>query len=128
MTLLELMIVMAVIGILAALAVPSYQQYLVRTHRAEAIEMMMATAQCQEKIYATRLAYDSSRCLPARIASDRYVLSFDESLTDASSYSITATPLLSQSADPCGSLTLAQTGRRGISGPADQLRQCWEGR
>lgn len=51
MTLIELVIVMVIIGILAAVAVPSYSRYVIRSHRAEGKAALLALATAQEKFY-----------------------------------------------------------------------------
>ena len=48
-TLVELLVVLAIVGVLASLAWPSYRQYVVRAHRSEAIEALLATAAEQER-------------------------------------------------------------------------------
>ena len=48
-TFVELLVVLAIIGVLASLAWPSYRQYVVRAHRSEAIEALLATAAEQER-------------------------------------------------------------------------------
>ena len=56
-TLMELMIVVAIIGILAVIAVPSYQQYILRANRAVAKTAIMRIAAQQESYYNDRKGY-----------------------------------------------------------------------
>ena len=63
-TLIELMIVMAIIGIIAAIAIPSYRRYVVRANRADAKTALLQTAQLLERCYtnSTPYAYNSATC------------------------------------------------------------------
>ena len=56
-TLIELMIVIVIVAVLASIAVPSYRQYIVRTHRAEAKTALMQLAAAQEKFYLQNNRY-----------------------------------------------------------------------
>ena len=51
-TLIELMIVVAIVGVLAAIAIPAYQDYIVRAQAAEALEMLTGTKQPLAEYYA----------------------------------------------------------------------------
>lgn len=126
-SLLELMIATALIGLLLAIAVPSYQQYLLRAHRVSAIELLLSAAHCQERIRAAELRYDTGRCLPSD-PSGHYQFQFLDGATAGMSFTLLAEPISAQRADPCGGLSLDQSGWRDISGPAERLRRCWETR
>ena len=56
-TMLELMIVVAIIGLLSAIAVPSYRQYSVRAHRVDAQIQLLKIAAAQEKFYLQNNQY-----------------------------------------------------------------------
>ena len=127
MTLIELVIVMAVIGILVAIAVPSYRSHMLRVHRTEAIRLLLQASMCQERIYASNGSYDTNRCQPAS-EYRQYQLSYTTSDTQSNSYLAMATPAGPQLADPCGSLSLDQNGARSISGQNISSIKCWNGR
>ncbi len=127
-TLLELMIVCSLAAILLALATPAYHHYLLRAYRTTAIETLLAAAACQERIYASEFNYDTNRCLAPGVE-EKYHVRFEPVATAASStFIVLAEPVEAQREDPCGNLSLDQSGMRGISGPAERLRKCWEGR
>lgn len=127
-SLLEVMIALLLVSLLLAMAVPGYQQYTLRVQRATAIEALLATAACQQSIYAESFHYDTRRCLPA-LETNHY--SFRLEPTDAASttvFTAIAIPLAAQLRDRCDELMLDQSGWRSISGPEELQRKCWEGR
>lgn len=127
MTLVELIIVMAVVGILLATAVPAYHKYSLRVHRTEAIRMLLQASMCQERLIASSGKYDTSRCIPVS-QQQRYQLSYNTPDESGRSYVATATPAGAQLNDPCGSLSLDQSGARGISAANIGIEKCWNGR
>jgi len=127
MTLIELVIVMAVMGILLATAVPSYRGYMQRVHRTEAIRMLLQASMCQERINASRGSYDTGLC---HVVSEqqRYQLEFNPPDTQGRSFVAMAIPKGAQLTDPCGSLSLDQNGVRSISTTDVSAVKCWSGR
>jgi type IV pilus assembly protein PilE len=127
MTLIELVIVVAIMAILLTLAVPNYRSYTLRVHRTEAIRILMQASMCQERIHANQGSYDTGRCL---MPSDqqRYQLTYKPADTLGQSYSVMATPVEAQRADPCGKLWLNQNGTKGISAVNISATKCWNGR
>ena len=126
-SLLELVIVLAVIGVLLTLAIPSYQRYTQRVHRAEAIRMMLAIADCQERIRASTGFYDTSSCGEG-FNSNSHELRIEPPDSTASLEFTIIAQLLHGSNDACGNLSLDQTGSRGISGDQAIVGKCWGGR
>lgn len=127
-SLLELMIVLLLITVLVAMAVPSYQQYVQRSRRASAIEALFAAASCQQNLYATVFHYDTRSCIPTD-STGNYSYRMDP--TDAASttvFTVIASPLGPQQQDACKELLLDQSGWRSISGAEELQRKCWEGR
>ena len=127
MTLVELIIVVAVVSILLATAVPSYRNYSLRVHRTEAIRMLLQASMCQERLIASIGKYDTSRCIPIS-EQQRYQLSYDTPDPKGRSYVAIAIPAGVQLNDPCGSLSLDQSGARGVSAANIEIEKCWNGR
>ena len=127
MTLIELVIVVAVMGILLAIAIPSYSGYMLRVHRSEAIRMLLQASMCQERIYAGLDRYDTSKCRPVS-EYQRYRISYASPDGLERSYIAMATPQGVQLDDACGSLSLDQNGAKGISANNVSVTKCWNGR
>ncbi len=118
-TLIEMMIVVALIGILAAVAYPSYTEYVRRGHRAEARAGLLQAAQWMERASTATGAYPSIAAFSATalstVPSGTYTIAIDAGRTD-STYSLTATAQNAQSGDRCGAFTLGHDGLRGAKG------------
>jgi type IV pilus assembly protein PilE len=126
-TLIEILIVVALLGLLLSLALPSYQSYLQRGYRVEAIRMLTSAAACQERHRARSGAYDTTRCIRFT-DNEHYRLSIQPQAETASTvFTLTAEPLIQRKLDNCGSLSLDQAGVRAISGAKENLWKCWSG-
>lgn len=113
-TLIELMIVVVIIGILAAIALPNYQQYILRSNRTAAQAEMMDIANRQKQFFLANRAYVSKTdleasgyALPADLSS-RYSYAITVGSGTLPTFLITFTAIGSQVAD--GDLTLTSGG------------------
>lgn len=120
-TLIEMLIVVALMGILAAIAVPQYNAYRIRSNRAEGKVLLVQAAQSLERLYTRESSYAkgvAGTTFPAKSEHGLYAIAFSAGPT-ATSYTLSATGQGSQAADTgCTPLTLSSTGVKGPVG-------CW---
>ncbi len=140
-TLIELMIVVAVMAVILAIAVPSYQEYVRRANRTEAKNLLLRIAAEQEKFFTTFNRY-SANITGARtgnpatsglnMADDTQQGAGDTAFYNVAivvpgnglSYTLTAAPAGAfQTPDVCGALTLDNAGVRDALGPNPD--NCW---
>ena len=127
-SLLELMISLAIVGILAAVAIPSYQQYVIETNRTDAYAALTNAAAEQERFYTYENRYSTLIDDIGGADSPEEYYTISVAATDTT-YTLTATPVAgdiqANDAD-CTTLTLNHLGVRGATGAgANPAEDCW---
>ncbi|WP_421201288.1 type IVa pilus pseudopilin TppA [Aeromonas enteropelogenes] len=128
-TLIELMIVVVVVAILAAIAYPSYNNYMASAKRAEAKATLLEAAQYLEREFTANGNYDAGNLASAGLATlprDGGMAYYHLALNASGArYTLTAIPTGVMNGDPCGLLTLDQSGLQGVSRATMTAAECW---
>jgi type IV pilus assembly protein PilE len=133
-TLVELMITVAIIGILTSVGYPSYQNHIKKAKRVEAQGALVSFATAMEQWRVENNSYKVgtdgtvisdifSNQVPTDGGTKTYTLSL---VSDATSYTLTATPDGTQVSDECGTLTLNNAGEKGATKSGAAVANCWD--
>ncbi len=137
-TLIELMMVVAIIGILSVIAVPAYRENMRKSYRAEGMAALQELAQAMERHYATNFTYLSAAAGGANTGAPAATVygfattpkegsefvAYNLLITAASinSYTVQAQPTGTQASDKCGTLQITHVGVKTATGTASL---CW---
>lgn len=130
-TLIELMVVVIVIGILAAIAIPTYNEQVMRSRRAEATTTILAMAQELERCFTRFSAYNNAACTlqngGTRTSENGWYVVTAE-VPNATTFALTAVPQGQQAVRDtrCANFTYNHIGRRGVTGTySSDPGRCW---
>lgn len=131
-SLIELVVAVAIVGILTAIAMPSYRRYVLQGNRTDAIKALASYQQDLERCYSQNFTYvgcAQTASLPAATTAGDYTISFSTAPA-ATSYTLQATAIGTQAPDTqCAVFTITQAGAQAAqdTSHADQTQACWGG-
>jgi len=125
-TVVELLVVVVIVGVLAAIALPAYKNQMQKTRRSDAKSALIGAAGQMERYMTEHGTYSTATLtlisVPATTQNGYYTLSL-ANLT-ASSYTLRAAPAGNQVGDPCGTMTYTDQGVKGVTGSLS-VSDCW---
>ncbi len=136
-TLIELMVTVAIVGILMAIAITSYEFATIKSRRGAAQSCVTEWAQFMERFYTTNMRYDQDLAGAAvpdpglqckTDLNQSYTIGLDTAATSATKFTVQAVPVGRQleKDTKCGTMTMDQAGTKTVSGTASaDVKQCW---
>lgn len=134
-TLVELVVVVALLGILLGIAVPFFLDYIKASKRADGVGVLVEAGQFMERNFSNSGRYDKDATgadvvLPPGVTkaprgseASYYTIAFSGAV-GSDTFTIQAVPVNSMDGDDCGTFSLTQSGVRSVSGTR-ALNECW---
>jgi len=133
LTLIELLIVVALVGILGTIAVSSYGEYVRRSDRSEARTIMLEAGNWMERRFTVHHSYlNGGGAIPTlpldmrqspKTGTAKYVIGLIAKDTSPTTYKLQAVP---QRSDRCGTFMLDQSGARSLRDNTASVEECWQ--
>jgi type IV pilus assembly protein PilE len=134
-TLMELMVVVAIVGILGAIAVPAYRNYVIRSNRTDAKTALLQVQTAEEKFYLDNNAYTGAVTvappgglgLTGNSDAGKYAVTVVLNDAGGQTYTATAAPVAGKGQDKdtgCASFSLTDSGIRTVTG-TKPVTECW---
>lgn len=131
-TLIELMVTVAVVAILAAIAFPSYQDYIMRARRTDGKGVLLSTQQNVERAYTDMNSYASAVASvvgASGVTSPERYYQVTAASSTVSTYTLNSAPQGAQASDKCGTFVITETSDKTItalpSGSTLTKDDCW---
>ncbi|WP_203143761.1 type IV pilin protein [Marinobacter mangrovi] len=132
-TLMSVLITVVIDGILSAIAIPSYQRYVIKSRRIQAESCLVQYAQYMERFRSAQMRYDQDSSGTANTLPDidcttesgldsYYAFDFAKDSLARRTFTLEADPQGAQTQDDCGTLTLTEAG---VEGADEDVDQCW---
>lgn len=129
-TLIELMVTVVVIAILASIAFPSYQDYVMRSRRTDGKGFLLSTQQNVERAYTDMNSYASAVGFigASGVTSPEGFYQVTVAASTTSTYSLNSAPQGAQASDKCGTFVITEAGAKSVivpSGSTLTTADCW---
>jgi type IV pilus assembly protein PilE len=130
-TLIELLITVAIVGILAAIALPSYREQVQKSQRTDGKAAMLTAAVQMQRFFTERSTFATATlgAPPGGVyptASEKGYYAMTLTGLTATTYTLNAAPTGVQAGDPCGTYTMNEAGLKGVTGGTKPSAECWK--
>lgn len=129
-SLVELMVVLVIVGVLLAIAIPAYQKHVRKSLRVDAQAWMQTVGTRQQQLLLDSRRYASLTDIrqlvppPSRLE-QVYQIEMPDPTLNPPSFTLTLTPQGNQTLEPCGTLSLSSDGTQSARRDGNTVNNCW---